>query len=193
MKSKKSVPNICIIGLGNPGTKYNGTRHNIGKDWVKNVATDSYLDLRVKKKIESTVGLSGNEKILWGYPNHYVNESGISINKILKTNNFDLEQIIIIHDDLDLPLGTLKLKIGGGHGGHNGLKSIISHAGKSFIRLRVGIGHPGSKVDVTNWVLGKFKTAEKDLIIKSYYEFNHVIELLSNNDIHTAQLKLHTK
>ena len=187
------MPNICIIGLGNPGTKYNGTRHNIGKDWVKNVATDSYLDLRVKKKIESTVGLSGNEKILWGYPNHYVNESGISINKILKTNNFDLEQIIIIHDDLDLPLGTLKLKIGGGHGGHNGLKSIISHAGKSFIRLRVGIGHPGSKVDVTNWVLGKFKTAEKDLIIKSYYEFNHVIELLSNNDIHTAQLKLHTK
>ena len=87
----------------------------------------------------------------------------------------------------------MKLKIGGGHGGHNGLKSIISYAGKSFIRLRVGIGHPGSKVDVTNWVLGKFKTAEKDLIIKSYYEFNHVIELLSNNDIHTAQLKLHTK
>jgi PTH1 family peptidyl-tRNA hydrolase len=187
------VPNICIIGLGNPGNKYNGTRHNIGKDWVKNVATDADLDLQVKKKIESTVGLSGNEKILWGYPNQYVNESGISINKILKTSNFDLEQIIIIHDDLDLPLGTLKLKIGGGHGGHNGLKSIISYAGKSFIRLRVGIGHPGSKVDVTNWVLGKFKTAEKDLIIKSYCEFNHVIELLSNNDIHTAQLKLHTE
>tara|TARA_B100001175_G_C19155508_1_gene470288 strand:- start:47 stop:610 length:564 start_codon:yes stop_codon:yes gene_type:complete len=187
------VPNICIIGLGNPGTKYNGTRHNIGKDWVKNVATDADLNLQVKKKIESTVGLSGNEKILWGYPNQYVNESGISINKILKTNNFDLEQIIIIHDDLDLPLGTLKLKIGGGHGGHNGLKSIISYAGKSFIRLRVGIGHPGSKVDVTNWVLGKFKTAEKDLVIKSYYEFNHIIELLSNNDIHTAQLKLHTE
>ena len=184
---------VAIIGLGNPGTKYNGTRHNVGKDWVKNVATDADLDLQVKKKIESTVGLSDNEKILWGYPNQYVNESGISINKILKTNNFDLEQIIIIHDDLDLPLGTLKLKIGGGHGGHNGLKRIISHAGKSFIRLRVGIGHPGSKGDVTNWVLGKFKTAEKDLVIKSYYEFNQIIELLSNNDIHTAQLKLHTE
>ena len=187
------MPNICIIGLGNPGTKYNGTRHNIGKDWVKSVAIDTDLDLQVKKKIESTVGLSGDEKILWGYPNQYVNESGNSINKILKTNNFNLEQIIVIHDDLDLPLGTLKLKIGGGHGGHNGLKSIISHAGKSFIRLRVGIGHPGNKVDVTNWVLGKFKTAEKDLIIKSFYKFNHVIELLSNNDIHTAQLKLHTE
>lgn len=187
------MPNICIIGLGNPGTKYNGTRHNIGKDWVKSVAIDTDLDLQVKKKIESTVGLSGDEKILWGYPNQYVNESGNSINKILKTNNFNLEQIIVIHDDLDLPLGTLKLKIGGGHGGHNGLKSIISHAGKSFIRLRVGIGHPGNKVDVTDWVLGKFKTAEKDLIIKSFYKFNHVIELLSNNDIHSAQLKLHTE
>jgi len=187
------VPNICIIGLGNPGTKYNGTRHNIGKDWVKNVAIDADLDLQVKKKIESTVGLSDDGKILWGYPNQYVNESGNSINKILRTKNFSLEQIIIIHDDLDLPLGSLRLKIGGGHGGHNGLKSIISHSGKSFIRLRVGIGHPGNKVDVTNWVLGKFKPSENDLIKKSYYKFYHVIELLSNNDIHTAQLKLHTE
>ncbi len=187
------MPNICIIGLGNPDTKYNGTRHNIGKDWVKNVAAVSHVNLQSKKKVESTIGLSEDEKILWGYPNHYVNESGNSIKKILKTNNFSLEQTIIIHDDLDLPLGNLKLKIGGGHGGHNGLKSIISHAGQSFIRLRVGIGHPGNKVDVTNWVLGKFKPNEKDLIEESFYKFNHVIELLSNNDIHKAQLKLHTE
>ena len=187
------MPNICIIGLGNPGNKYNGTRHNIGKDWVKNIATNYNLDLKRKKKIESTVGLSKDKKILWGYLNQYVNESGNSIYKILKTNNFSLEQIVVIHDDLDLPLGSIKLKIGGGHGGHNGLKSIISHAGKSFIRVRVGIGHPGNKVDVTNWVLGKFKPTEKDLIIESFYKFNHVIELLSNNDIHKAQLKLHTE
>ena len=187
------MPNICIIGLGNPGAKYNGTRHNVGKDWVKSVATDKDLDLQVKKKIESTIGLSADEKILWGYPNQYVNESGNSIKKILKTNNFNLEQIIVIHDDLDLPLGALKLKIGGGHGGHNGLKNIISQAGKSFIRLRVGIGHPGNKVDVTNWVLGKFKPSEKNLVMESFHKFNHVIELLSNNDINAAQLKLHTE
>ena len=96
-----------------------------------------------------------------GYPNRYVNESGYSINKILKNNNFELEQVMVIHDDLDLPIGSLKLKIGG-HGGHNGLRSIISHVGKSFIRLRVGIGHPGNKIDVTNWVLGKFKPTEID-------------------------------
>ena len=88
--------------------------------------------------------------------------------KILNNNNFNLDQIIIIHDDLDLPIGSLKLKIGGGHGGHNGLRSIISHSGKSFIRLRVGIGHPGNKVDVTNWVLGKFKPNEKGPIQEAF-------------------------
>ena len=187
------MPNICIIGLGNPGSKYNGTRHNVGKDWVKNIAIDSHLELQSKKKIESTVTMSSDEKILWGYPNKYVNESGHSVKKILKNNNFDLEQIVVIHDDLDLPLGTLKLKIGGGHGGHNGLRSIISHAGQSFIRLRVGIGHPGNKVDVTNWVLGKFKPTEKDSITESFYKFNNIIELMSNNDMQNAQLKLHTE
>ena len=187
------MPNICIIGLGNPGTKYNGTRHNVGKDWIKSIAADSYIELKSKKKIESSVAISPDKKILWGYPDQYVNESGYSINKILNNNNFNLDQIIIIHDDLDLPIGSLKLKIGGGHGGHNGLRSIISHAGKSFIRLRVGIGHPGNKVDVTNWVLGKFKVTEKDLIQESFFKFNNIIELLGDNDFQNAQLRLHSE
>ena len=187
------MPNICIIGLGNPGTKYNGTRHNVGKDWIKSIAADSYIELKSKKKIESSVAISPDKKILWGYPDQYVNESGYSINKILNNNNFKLDQIIIIHDDLDLPIGSLKLKIGGGHGGHNGLRSIISHAGKSFIRLRVGIGHPGNKVDVTNWVLGKFKVTEKDLIQESFFKFNNIIELLGDNDFQNAQLRLHSE
>jgi len=187
------VPNICIIGLGNPDLKYNGTRHNIGKDWVKKITKDLNLGLQSKKNIESTVTSSSDEKILWGYPNHYVNESGQSISKIIKNCNLDLKKIIVIHDDLDLPIGSLKMKVGGGHGGHNGLKSIISHSGKSFIRLRVGIGHPGNKVDVTNWVLGKFKPTETEAILGSFYKFNNIIELLSNNDIQNAQLKLHSE
>ena len=100
---------------------------------------------------------------------------------------------MVIHDDLDLPIGSLKLKIGGGHGGHNGLRSIISLVGKSFIRLRVGIGHPGNKVDVTNWVLGKFKPTEIDSIQESFFKFHNIIELLGNNDIQSAQLKLNSE
>tara|TARA_B100000287_G_scaffold435259_1_gene502700 strand:+ start:1679 stop:2242 length:564 start_codon:yes stop_codon:yes gene_type:complete len=187
------VPNICIIGLGNPDLKYNGTRHNIGKDWIKKISKDLNLDLQSKKKIESTIAPSSDKKILWGYPNHYVNESGQAISKIIRNTNFDLKKIIIIHDDLDLPIGTLKIKVGGGHGGHNGLKSIINHSGKSFTRLRVGIGHPGNKVDVTKWVLGKFKPNEKAAMLESFYKFSNIIELLSKNDIQNAQLKLHSE
>ena len=93
--------------------------------------------------------------------------------KILRNNNFDLKQMVVIHDDLDLPLGTLKLKIGGGHGGHNGLRSIISHAGQSFIRLSLVIGHPGTTVDVTNWVLGTFKPTATDSLLERFYKFNN--------------------
>jgi PTH1 family peptidyl-tRNA hydrolase len=110
----------------------------------------------------------------------------------MRNANFNLEQMIVIHDDLDLEIGTMKIKVDGGHGGHNGLKSIINLSGKSFVRLRVGIGHPGNKTDVTNWVLGKFKPAEIDSLIESYYKFNHIIELLGDNKIEQAQLQLHS-
>jgi PTH1 family peptidyl-tRNA hydrolase len=187
------VPDICIIGLGNPGLQYNGTRHNIGKDWVKSVTKDIGLDLQAKKKIESTVVISSDEKIIWGFSNLYVNESGQSVRKVIKSNSIGLPDIIVIHDDLDLPVGTLRLKIEGGHGGHNGLRSIISSVGNNFIRLRVGIGHPGDKEDVTNWVLGKFKPQEKKLLADSYIEFLNIIDLLADREIEKVQLKLHTE
>lgn len=186
------MPNICILGLGNPDLKYNGTRHNIGKDWVIKIAKELKLDLQSNKKMDSTTALSEDKKILWGFPNLYVNESGKSINKIMRNANFNLEQMIVIHDDLDLEIGTMRIKVDGGHGGHNGLKSIINLSGKSFVRLRVGIGHPGNKTDVTNWVLGKFKPAEIDSLIESYYKFNHIIELLGDNKVEQAQLQLHS-
>ena len=104
-----------------------------------------------------------------------------------------LTNTVVIHDDLDLPIGTLKLKVDGGHGGHNGLRDIISLVGSNFIRLRVGIGHPGDNTDVTNWVLGKFKPQEKDTLANSYIEFLNIVDLLSDCQIEQAQLKLHTK
>jgi len=186
------VPNICILGLGNPGQKYSGTRHNIGKDWVNQYCLTNQLDLENKSKLDASIAPSLDGKIIWGYPNLYVNESGQCLKKIAKNTEAGLTNTVVIHDDLDLPAGTLKLKVDGGHGGHNGLRSIISLVGSNFIRLRVGIGHPGDRTDVTNWVLGKFKPQEKDALINSYIEFLNIVELLADRQIEQAQLKLHT-
>lgn len=183
---------VCILGLGNLGQKYNGTRHNIGKDWVIQYCLDNQIDLMMKSKLDASISTSVDQQVLYGYPNLYVNESGQSVKKIIKSNSLNLSNIIIIHDDLDLPAGTLRLKVEGGHGGHNGLRSIISLVGNNFIRLRVGIGHPGDKTDVTNWVLGKFKPKEKELLAESYIEFLNIVDLLADRQIEKAQLKLHT-
>jgi len=187
------VPKICILGLGNPGPKYNGTRHNIGKDWVIQYCLENKVGLTIKSKLDASIAMSVDEKVLWGFPTLYVNESGQSVKKIIRNNSLELPNIIVIHDDLDLPVGTLRLKVEGGHGGHNGLRSIISLVGNDFIRLRVGIGHPGDKADVTNWVLGKFKPQEKDLLTNSYMEFLNIVDLLADRQIEKVQLKLHTE
>ena len=101
---------------------------------------------------------------------------------------------LIIHDDLDLEPGELKIKEGGGHGGHNGLRDIIKSTGKSdFMRLRVGIGHPGMKNEVTNWVLNKFSPNEKKSIDNAYSKFVDVFELIINNQLQKVQKILHTK
>ena len=102
--------------------------------------------------------------------------------------------LLIIHDDLDLKLGELRIKKGGGHGGHNGLRDIINKTGQdNFMRLRIGISHPGNKNDVTNWVLTKFSPDEKKLISSSYSKFEKIIELICNNKIEEAQKILHTR
>ena len=187
------MPKICILGLGNPGQKYNGTRHNIGKDWVIQYCLENQIGLTIKNKLDASIAMSVDNKVLWGFPNLYVNESGQSVKKIIRNNSLELPNTIVIHDDLDLPAGTLRLKVEGGHGGHNGLRSIISLVGNNFIRLRVGIGHPGDKADVTNWVLGKFKPNEKALLDDSYIEFLNIIDFLADLQIEKAQLRLHTE
>ena len=186
------MPKVCILGLGNPGKKYSGTRHNIGKDWVIQYCLENQIDLIIKNKLDASVAMSVDDKVLWGFPNLYVNESGQSVKKIIRNNSLELPSTIVIHDDLDLPAGTLRLKIEGGHGGHNGLRDIISLVGSNFIRLRVGIGHPGDKTDVTNWVLGEFKPQEKDTLANSYIEFLNIVDLLADYQIEQAQMKLHT-
>jgi len=193
-KKVNKVYKLCIVGLGNPGSKYNGTRHNIGKDWLINISQRYFKEFQNKPKYEAKFGESHNLDTLWIVPSNFVNESGRTISKILRAHNLKTNMFLIIHDDLDLEPGELRIKEGGGHGGHNGLRDIIKKTGKSdFVRLRIGIGHPGIKDEVTNWVLNKFSQNEKKSIDNAYSKFEDVLELIINNQLQKVQKILHTK
>ena len=148
-----------IVGLGNIGEKYQLTRHNVGflviDEIIKGLASSSNIN---KTNFKADVLKSGYN--LFVKPNTYMNHSGESVVAIKDYYKINMEDIIVIHDDLDLPFGTVKFKIGGGHGGHNGLRSIDSHIGKEYVRVRIGIGKPIHKSDVSNYVLSNFSKEE---------------------------------
>ena len=148
-----------IVGLGNIGEKYQLTRHNVGflviDEITKNLSIYSNIN---KSNFKASVIKSSNN--LFAKPSTYMNNSGEAVIAIKEYYKIDNEKIIVIHDDLDLPFGTVKFKIGGGHGGHNGLRSIDSHIGKEYIRVRIGIGKPEDKSDVVNYVLSNFSKEE---------------------------------
>lgn len=186
--------NLCIVGLGNPGPKYTNSHHNIGKDFIFDVSKKFFEEFYEKSKLEALVGESHDNKVLWVIPTNYMNDSGNTISKILKSTNLKIQDFIVIHDDLDLDLGSIRLKEGGGHGGHKGLKDIIERTGKTnFYRIRIGISHPGIKEEVTNWVLNKFSPKEKILINVAYDAFEDVFDLLIEKKYQDVQKILHTK
>jgi len=149
---------MLIVGLGNPGSEYASTRHNIGfmvidelisKFSARDVTSSSFLGECYKFQ---------NHFLL--KPQTYMNLSG---NSVIKVKNFyKAEKVVVIHDDLDLPFGTLRFKLGGGHGGHNGLKSIDANIGKEYIRIRMGIGKPEHKGEVASYVLSEFSELQKN-------------------------------
>ena len=147
-----------IVGLGNIGEKYQLTRHNVGfmviDEITKNLSTSNIQ----KSNFHSTLEKSGYD--LYSKPTTFMNNSGMAVHAIKEYYKLGIEDIIVIHDDIDLPFGTVKFKIGGGHGGHNGLKSIDSHIGKEYIRVRIGVGKPKDKADVANYVLDNFSKEE---------------------------------
>lgn len=152
-----------IVGLGNIGDKYQLNRHNVGflviDEITKSLASSNTNTSNINKSnFKANVLKSGYNLLV--KPNTYMNNSGEAVQAIKEYYKLDMENIIIIHDDLDLPFGTVKFKIGGGHGGHNGLRSIDSHLGKEYIRVRIGIGKPDVKSDVANYVLSNFSKEE---------------------------------
>ena len=151
-----------IVGLGNPGSQYALTRHNIGFMIIDNLASKYGISLSDKKKCLLGEGFIDNERVVLVKPQTFMNLSGEAVKPVFSSRNVDLEDLIIIHDDIDLEFARIKIKVGGGHGGHNGIRSIASHLGsRDFARVRVGIGRSVHGEDVSNYVLSPFSKDEK--------------------------------
>ncbi len=183
-----------IVGLGNPGLQYQDTRHNVGAWLIHQLASKQQLTLRHETKLRGILtryDLPPHTSWLF-IPDTFMNESGIAVASMAKFYKIAPESILIAHDELDFSPGTVRLKEGGGHGGHNGLRDIIRHIGSDFYRLRIGIGHPGNKNQVTNYVLHPPKANEEKQILTSIDEAAAVIPDLLAGDFAKAMHYLHS-
>jgi len=180
-----------IIGLGNPDKKYERNRHNIGFLAVDQIAEDyDFPDFQNKFSAHYSEGFIGTEKIKLLKPQTYMNKSGHAVQKCSQFFKIEPNEILVIHDELDLSFGKMRCKIGGGAGGHNGLKSIDQHIGKEFYRLRYGIDHPGQKSMVTSYVLGDFDKDEMPLIEELNESISDNIDLAINDQYEKFMTKI---
>src|SRR6056300_185174 len=153
-----------VVGLGNPGLKYMNTRHNIGFDVVFELASRHCVDVPARSRSNSLISdvRIVNENCVLALPQQYMNRSGQPVASLMAYFKIPIEKVIVVHDELDIPFGSVRLKQQGGHGGHNGLRDIIQHIGKNFTRVRTGIGRPPAGWDTANFVLGKWSKTEMD-------------------------------
>jgi PTH1 family peptidyl-tRNA hydrolase len=192
---KGSLPKIkLIVGLGNPQENLLGTRHNAGYWYLDKFLEKFNVTLSEDKKINSYLSKIDykDEQIFLMKPTFFINDSGKSVSSFIKYYKITPESILVIHDDIDLDVGDIRLKFGGGHGGHNGLRDIISHLGKDYWRLRVGVGHPGEKSLVHNYVLGKPSKKDELEINISISESFEVIDILLDGEYEKFTKILHT-
>lgn len=191
------TPVKLIVGLGNPGPEYDHTRHNAGQDFVSELARQHAHPLTPNAKffgLDARITIAGRDLRLL-VPTTFMNRSGQSVGAIAQFYKIEPESILVVHDELDLDPGIARLKIGGGHGGHNGLRDIISSLGnnKNFGRLRIGIGHPGNAKQVSNYVLKRAPAAEQQLIEDSINASLAFVPDLMKGDWEKAMRELHTK
>ena len=191
-----SSNNLLIVGLGNPGKKYDKTRHNCGADFVQLLSENLKVSLQKEDKFFSLYGnkILNQVKVHLCIPTIYVNESGKTVSSITDYLKISNEQVLIIHDDLDLPLGKIKLKEAGGHGGHNGLRNIIDSlkGDANFKRMRIGIDHPEKEEDVVNYVLSKFTKKERQLLETSFNNTLNLMDLIFSGNWQQVMLELHS-
>ena len=183
-----------FVGLGNPGENYKKTRHNAGFWWTDFIAKNHRLTLKKSSKFIGSFAKYDKESDYYFLkPNTFMNDSGLSILALSKYYKIEPEEILVVHDELDIEPGNIKLKLGGGHGGHNGLKSIISSLqSNNFWRLRIGIGHPGDKSLVTNFVLKAPIKYDMESIEGSIFNSYKIFSLLTAGEFEKAMLNLHS-
>lgn len=185
-----------IVGLGNPGDKYADTRHNAGEWLIARLARRFNVTLNAENKFFGNVGktLMNGKEIRFLVPTTFMNLSGKAVGTLANFYRIKPEEILVLHDELDLPPGSVKLKLGGGHGGHNGLKDIVAALGNNnnFYRLRIGIGHPGHRDLVAGYVLNKPSLSEREALEKALDEATSCVELLFKDGIVKATNRLNS-
>jgi PTH1 family peptidyl-tRNA hydrolase len=184
-----------IVGLGNPGAQYEQTRHNAGFWFVEEVARQYGAVFRPESKFSGEVAriqVGGRDCWLLK-PGTFMNRSGQAIQAIANFYKISPQSILVVHDELDLPVGVAKLKVGGGHGGHNGLRDTIAKIGAEFARLRLGIGHPGHRDQVVDYVLKAPSKIDRQKLDDAIYEASRIVPDLLQGDFAKAMQQLHTQ
>lgn len=186
------TPPRLIVGLGNPGSEYEDNRHNLGFWFIERLAQDLKVSLSPQGKFFGRVARLGD---LWlMQPTTFMNRSGQAVVALARFYKILPDEILVVHDELDLQPGAIRLKQGGGNGGHNGLKDIQAHLTvPDFWRLRLGIGHPGERSEVVNYVLKAPRKEEQDLIDRALDRCLLAWPRLAAGDYEAAQRQLHTK
>ena len=186
-----------LVGLGNPGSKYKRNRHNVGYMTIDMITKKYNLKNIILKKFGNvSKGKISNEEIVTLKPKEFMNLSGVSIKKFLYFYKINIKKLLVIHDDIDLPLGKIKIKIGGGHAGHNGLKNIDTVIGKNYKRIRIGIDRPKNNKNVDKFVLENFEKKEEKEIMFSINRITSFLQYLissDTNDISILMNKLSKK
>jgi PTH1 family peptidyl-tRNA hydrolase len=171
---------LLVAGLRNPGKDYAGTRHNVGGEAVVRFLSDHDMSLkRARQGIRAEtaeVNLGGNRSVLM-LPTTFMNESGQAVSPLVRYYGVELSDVLVVHDDIDVPFGKVKVQLGGGHGGNNGVRSVAGSFGEpGFWRLKIGVGRPPGRVEPADYVLGRFSSAERQEIDVSVYRAADVIE-----------------
>jgi PTH1 family peptidyl-tRNA hydrolase len=184
-----------LVGLGNPGNEYEDTRHNAGFWWIDAVARELKVSLVPERSYHGLMARTTvNGQTVWLLePQTYMNLSGKSVSALAKFFKIQSQEILVAHDELDIPPGEAKLKLGGSHAGHNGLRDIHAQLGTAdYWRLRIGVGHPGDKAEVVSWVLKKPMLEHRKAIDDSIHRAVLALPLLLAGDMEKAMVKIHT-